>query len=143
MVEYNSKIKELEDRISSTKYNKKTQMAIGQYKAQLAKLKEKETTRGSGTSGGGGWEVRKTCDGTVILIGFPSASKSTLWNLLTEAKSEVKVEAKVAPKVVKTTASASVDHSKMTVVQLKSLCKDKGISGYSKLKKAELIQALK
>ena len=89
MAEYNSKIKELEDRISNTKYNKKTQMAIGQYKAQLAKLKEKETTRGSGTSGGGGCEVRKTGDGTIILIGFPSAGKSTLLNKLTEAKSEV------------------------------------------------------
>ncbi|MCA9478595.1 MAG: GTP-binding protein [Nanoarchaeota archaeon] len=88
MAEYNSKIKELEDRISNTKYNKKTQMAIGQYKAQLAKLKEKESTRGSGTSGGQGWEVRKTGDGTVILIGFPSAGKSTLLNTLTDAKSE-------------------------------------------------------
>lgn len=89
MAEYNSKIKELEDRIASTKYNKKTQAAIGQYKAQLAKLKEKEETRGSGTSGGQGWEVRKTGDGTVILIGFPSAGKSTLLNALTDANSEI------------------------------------------------------
>ena len=35
------KIKELEEQISKTKYNKKTQHAIGLYKAQLAKLKEK------------------------------------------------------------------------------------------------------
>ena len=59
-------------------------------------------------------------------------------------KAVVKVEAKVAPvKVEKTTAKVSNDISKMTVAQLKALCKDKGISGYSKLKKAELIQALK
>ena len=89
MVEYVSKIKELEERIAKTKYNKKTQAAIGQYKAQLARLKEREATRGSGTSGGKGWEVRKTGDGTVILIGFPSAGKSTLLNALTQAKSEV------------------------------------------------------
>jgi ribosome-interacting GTPase 1 len=56
MPDYSAKIKELEDRISSTKYNKKTQAAIGQYKAQIAKLKEKEESRGSGTSGGQGWE---------------------------------------------------------------------------------------
>ncbi len=59
-------------------------------------------------------------------------------------KAVVKVETKVAPvKVEKTTAKVSNDISKMTVAQLKALCKDKGISGYSKLKKAELIQALK
>lgn len=89
MPDYNDKIKELEDRISSTKYNKRTQAAIGMYKAQLARLKEKEVTRGSAKQGGQGWEVRKTGDGTVILVGFPSAGKSTLLNALTDAKSEV------------------------------------------------------
>ncbi len=87
-----AKIKELEERISSTKYNKKTQAAIGQYKAQIAKLKEVNEARRSVGKGGGvgaGWEVRKTGDGTVILIGFPSAGKSTLLNALTDADSEI------------------------------------------------------
>jgi small GTP-binding protein len=91
MGKYDSKIKELEERISKTKYNKKTQAAIGQYKAQLAKLKElQESSRGTGKAGGAGtgWEVRRTGDGTVILIGFPSAGKSTLLNTLTGAESE-------------------------------------------------------
>lgn len=86
-----AKIKELEDRIANTKYNKKTQAAIGQYKAQLAKLKDKEESRrsvGKGGGAGAGWEVRKTGDGTVILLGFPSAGKSTLLNVLTNAESE-------------------------------------------------------
>ncbi len=91
MPDYTDKIKELEDQIKKTKYNKKTQHAIGLYKAQIAKLKEKEESRRSG--GGGGkdtnFEVRKTGDGTVILIGFPSAGKSTLLNVLTDADSEV------------------------------------------------------
>ena len=59
------------------------------------------------------------------------------------AKAPVKVETKVAAKVETKTAQVSNDMSKMTVAQLKALCKDKGIAGYSKLKKAELIEALK
>lgn len=87
-----AKIKELEERIASTKYNKKTQAAIGQYKAQIAKLKEVDEARqgvGKGGGAGAGWEVRKTGDGTVILIGFPSAGKSTLLNALTDAESDI------------------------------------------------------
>ena len=89
MPEYDSKIKELEDRIASTKYNKKTQHAIGQYKAQIAKLKEKEVLRSSKKGSSEGYQVRKTGDGTVILLGFPSVGKSTLLNALTNANSEV------------------------------------------------------
>ncbi|MGM5480407.1 MAG: OBG GTPase family GTP-binding protein [Nanobdellota archaeon] len=89
MVDYDSKIKELEERIANTPYNKKTQSAIGQYKAQIAKLKEKEEARSSKGGSSDGWEVRKTGDGTVILVGFPSAGKSTLLNRITGAESEV------------------------------------------------------
>ncbi len=89
MPDYNSKIKEIEERISNTKYNKRTQRAIGVYKAQLAKLKEQEYTRGSKKSSSDGYQVRKTGDGTVILLGFPSVGKSTLLNALTNAESEV------------------------------------------------------
>lgn len=84
------KIKELTEQIANTKYNKKTQHAIGLMKAQVRKLKEKQELRTSKSSGpGDGYAVRKTGDGTVILLGFPSAGKSTLLNGLTDAKSEV------------------------------------------------------
>jgi len=82
------KIKDLEEQISKTKYNKKTQHAIGLYKAQLAKLKEKQKAR-SGGKKGEGYSVRKTGDGTVVLLGFPSVGKSTLLNALTNANSPV------------------------------------------------------
>jgi|TARA_Y100000310_G_C20700927_1_gene829815 hypothetical protein len=82
------RIRELEERISKTKYNKKTQHAIGLYKAQLAKLKEKQRARSKGKKGKG-YAVRKTGDGTVVLLGFPSVGKSTLLNALTNAKSPI------------------------------------------------------
>lgn len=83
------KIKELEDLIANSQYNKRTQKAIGQYKAQLAKLKERASTSGSGKGAPEGYNVRKTGDGTVALLGFPSVGKSTLLNSLTDAESEV------------------------------------------------------
>jgi len=83
------RIKELEDRISKTKYNKKTQHAIGLYKAQLAQLKEKQTTAGKGKGKAEGYSVRRSGDGTAILVGFPSVGKSTLLNAITNANSEI------------------------------------------------------
>ncbi|MDA9597099.1 50S ribosomal protein L21 [Flavobacteriaceae bacterium] len=60
-----------------------------------------------------------------------------------------KLKAKKAPAPAKAAAAkkapakaAKVDYSKMTVAELKAAAKDKGISGYTSLKKAELIAAL-
>ncbi|HYD03577.1 MAG TPA: GTP-binding protein [Alphaproteobacteria bacterium] len=88
MVEYNSEIQELEAQIAKVKYNKSTQLAVGIMKAKLAKLKEKQETRGSGGKKMEGFDVRKSGDGTVVLIGFPSVGKSTLLNDLTNAASK-------------------------------------------------------
>jgi len=82
-------IKELEERISKTKYNKKTQHAIGQYKAKLSQLKDEVVRKASKGPRTEGYAVKKSGDATVVLLGFPSVGKSTVLNALTEAKSEV------------------------------------------------------
>ncbi|GGG94218.1 50S ribosomal protein L21 [Polaribacter pacificus] len=62
----------------------------------------------------------------------------------TGAKKTAKKEAapkKAAPKA-EVKESATVDYSSMTVAELKAAAKEQGISGYTSLKKAELIEAL-
>jgi len=87
----NEKIKELEEEIAKTKYNKRTQHAIGLMKAKLAMMKERALQRSSAGKAKGDerFTVRKTGDGTVVLLGFPSVGKSTLLNKLTKAKSDI------------------------------------------------------
>jgi uncharacterized protein len=89
MPAYDDKIKELEERIAKSKYNKHTQFAIGLYKAQIAKLKDKQEARGGKKGATEVYQVRKTGDGTVVLLGFPSVGKSTLLNGITNANSAV------------------------------------------------------
>ncbi len=83
-------IKELEEELVTTKYNKATQHHIGKIKAKLARLKEQLVKSASvGKAQGLGYGLRKTGDATVILVGFPSVGKSTLLNQLTNAESPV------------------------------------------------------
>ena len=59
------------------------------------------------------------------------------------AKAEDKPKIAKAPPAKKSPKKESkVDYSKMTVAELKATAKDNGISGYTSLKKAELIAAL-
>ena len=55
---------------------------------------------------------------------------------------EVKKE-ETKKETVKESSNEDIDLSKKTVVELKELAKSKGIEGYSKLKKSELLEALK
>ena len=84
------KIKKIEEDLHRTQVNKKTEHHVGLLRAKLAKLKaeqEEQQSRRSGSSVG--YDVRKSGDATVVLIGLPSVGKSTLLNRLTNAKSKV------------------------------------------------------
>ena len=81
------RIKELEEELKKTKYNKRTQHHIGLVKAKIANLKERQATRKKSQKKGEGYSVRKTGDATVAILGFPSVGKSTLLNAITNAES--------------------------------------------------------
>jgi ribosome-interacting GTPase 1 len=84
------KIKRIEEDLHKTQVNKKTEHHVGLLKAKLAKLKreqEEQASRGGGSSIG--YDVKKSGDATVVLVGLPSVGKSTLLNRLTNAKSKV------------------------------------------------------
>jgi len=89
MTSLEDKIREIEEEISTTEYNKATQHHIGKLKAKLAKLKEDFLKRSSKGGSGFGFAVKKTGHATVVIIGFPSVGKSTLLNKLTNAQSAV------------------------------------------------------
>jgi small GTP-binding protein len=82
-------IREIEEEISRTKYNKATQKHIGMLKAKLARLREGEELEAKKKRAGAGYSVRKSGDATVLLVGFPSVGKSTLLNCLTNADSKI------------------------------------------------------
>jgi hypothetical protein len=90
MATIEEQIKGLEEEISKTKYNKATQGHIGKLKAKIAALrhrKEKAQAHARSSGGGQGFEVKKSGDASVALVGFPSVGKSSLISQLTEVDS--------------------------------------------------------
>ena len=86
------KIKSIRDEIANTPVNKSTEHHIGLLKAKLAKLKkEQEEKKSKSSKSSKGFDVRRSGDAKVVIIGLPSVGKSTLLNRLTNAKSPVAV----------------------------------------------------
>jgi ribosome-interacting GTPase 1 len=84
------KIADIEAEIARTQRNKATEYHLGLLKAKLAKFKRELIEGSGGKSGGGeGFDVSKTGDARIGLIGFPSVGKSTLLSQLTGTFSEV------------------------------------------------------
>ncbi|XP_005112963.1 developmentally-regulated GTP-binding protein 2 [Aplysia californica] len=83
------KIQEIEREISRTQKNKATEYHLGLLKAKIAKLRQQLLEpSGKTAQKGEGFDVMKSGDARVALIGFPSVGKSTLLNTLTSTHSE-------------------------------------------------------
>ncbi|CAD8152614.1 unnamed protein product [Paramecium octaurelia] len=85
------KIAEIEAEMMRTQKNKATSYHLGLLKAKLAKLK-REMIDSSSKKGGGtqeGFEVSKSGDSRIGMIGFPSVGKSTLLTKLTGVFSKI------------------------------------------------------
>jgi len=83
------KIAEIEREIARTQKNKATEYHLGLLKAKIAKLRQQllEPSTKAGAKGEG-FDVMKSGDARVALIGFPSVGKSTLLSTLTSTHSE-------------------------------------------------------
>eukprot|EP01064_Diplonema_japonicum_P012331 TRINITY_DN19808_c2_g1_i1.p1 TRINITY_DN19808_c2_g1~~TRINITY_DN19808_c2_g1_i1.p1 ORF type:complete len:418 (+),score=102.40 TRINITY_DN19808_c2_g1_i1:82-1254(+) len=83
-------IKDIEHEMNRTQKNKATEGHLGRLKGKLARLRSQliENASGGGGPKGPHFEVKKSGDVRVALIGFPSAGKSTLLGKVTKTESE-------------------------------------------------------
>lgn len=83
------KIADIEKEIARTQKNKATEYHLGLLKAKLAKYRAEllDIKAGGGGGKGEGFDVMKSGDARVALIGFPSVGKSTLLNKTTGTES--------------------------------------------------------
>ena len=92
MLTIDEQIEEIEAVLRKTPHHKATNGFIGAMRAKIARLRDRELEISNKKGGGGAsFAVKKQGDATVVLVGPPSAGKSTLINRLTN------VESKVAP----------------------------------------------
>ena len=93
MTDFTQTIEEIKKEIRETPHHKGTEHYIGRLRARLARIEDKIYESGvhlrQGSGGSSGFALRKTGDASVVLVGPPSAGKSTLLNKLTNAQSKV------------------------------------------------------
>lgn len=83
------KIVALEEEMSKTQKNKATEAHLGLLKAKIARLKQEQENASKGKGGShGGFDVKKSGNSTVVLIGLPSVGKSSILNALTGMQSK-------------------------------------------------------
>jgi len=81
----------IQSEIDKTQKNKATMHHIGKLKAKIAALKirrEKAQAHARSSGGGDGFEVKKSGDASISLVGFPSVGKSTFISKVTDVHSE-------------------------------------------------------
>lgn len=85
------KIKAIEDEMARTQKNKATEYHLGLLKGKLARFRQQLLAEETAPTGGGGtgFEVAKSGDARVVLIGYPSVGKSSLLGKITTTKSEI------------------------------------------------------
>lgn len=93
MSDVQKKIDEIEAEMARTQKNKATNYHLGTLKAKLAKLRSELLNGPGGKSSGTknaerGFDVNKSGDTRIGLVGFPSVGKSTLLTTLTGTRSE-------------------------------------------------------
>ncbi|KAK8030778.1 Ribosome-interacting GTPase 2 [Apiospora arundinis] len=78
MVNITEKIKEIEDEMRRTQKNKATEYHLGLLKGKLARLRAQllEPGPGAGGGGGAGFDVSKSGDARIALVGFPRWTRS-------------------------------------------------------------------
>ncbi|KAF3356433.1 hypothetical protein VdG1_03713 [Verticillium dahliae VDG1] len=76
MVNITEKIKEIEEEMRKTQKNKATEYHLGLLKGKLARLRAQllEPGPGAGGGGGAGFDVSKSGDARIALVGFPSGA---------------------------------------------------------------------
>jgi uncharacterized protein len=82
--------KAIEEEIEKTQKNKKTEYHIGRLKGQLARIRSELLEQASRSGGpGDGFDVRKSGDVRVAMVGFPSVGKSSFLSAVTPTESAV------------------------------------------------------
>ncbi|KAJ2233609.1 Ribosome-interacting GTPase 2 [Coemansia sp. RSA 485] len=83
------KIAEIEREMSRTQKNKATEYHLGLLKGKLARLRAELIEVKSSGPKGEGFDVKRSGDARVALIGFPSVGKSTLLSTITDTEAAV------------------------------------------------------
>ncbi|KAJ1966112.1 Ribosome-interacting GTPase 2 [Dipsacomyces acuminosporus] len=83
------KIADIEREISRTQKNKATEYHLGLLKGKLAKYRAELVEVKTGGPKGEGFDVKRSGDARVALIGFPSVGKSTLLSTITETEAAI------------------------------------------------------